>query len=475
MRTLVHILRNPGGEHMTHTLQSVDLSHGRIRISPNRRFFMHEDGTPFFYLGDTAWEIFHRLNREEVDRYMENRARKRFTIVQAVLLGEIDGVDTPNAYGHLPLIDLDPTRPNEAYFDHVDYVIDKAADMGMYIGLLPTWGAYTVEEKHVFFHDHLLFNPENACTYGSYLGTRYRDRTNIIWILGGDRKPVDREPMWRAMAKGITTGILGKEDYSSIPITYHPWGGSSSADFIHDERWLSFNMLQSGHNADSKPYEMIAKDYARTPVKPCMNGEPGYEMIPGNINPANPKLNHHDTRKFAYWSVFAGGCGHTYGAHEMWMMWSPAIEPITEKCKPFCGASIPWYEAMDYAGAAQMQHLRSLIESRPFFTRIPDQSLIISGNGEGNDHVQACRDENGAYAFIYSTSGNPVTVATGKISGSTINAWWFDPRTGAAQSAGSFPSCKERLFTPPSQGFGNDWVLVLDDASRGFGNLTADS
>ena len=122
--------------------------HGLLKVSENKRFLVHEDGTPFFYLGDTAWELFHRLNREEADKYLANRAAKGFTVIQAVAIAEVDGHKDPNPYGHLPLIDLDPARPavqegpDNDYWDHVDYIVDKANSLGLYIGFLPTWGRY---------------------------------------------------------------------------------------------------------------------------------------------------------------------------------------------------------------------------------------------------------------------------------------------------------------------------------------------
>jgi hypothetical protein len=118
----------------------------RLKVSDNHRFLAREDGSPFFYLGDTAWELFHRLNREEADRYLENRASKGFTVIQAVALAELDGIDAPNAYGHRPLLNNDPTQPDvkdgpaNDYWDHVDYIVEKANALGLYIGLLPTWG-----------------------------------------------------------------------------------------------------------------------------------------------------------------------------------------------------------------------------------------------------------------------------------------------------------------------------------------------
>src|SRR5688500_9684891 len=118
----------------------------RLKISENKRFLIQENGKPFFYLGDTAWELFHRLNREEADKYLEDRAKKGFTVIQAVALAELNGLNDPNPYGHKPLIDNDPAKPDvkdgpqNDYWDQVDHVVNKAEKLGLMIGFLPSWG-----------------------------------------------------------------------------------------------------------------------------------------------------------------------------------------------------------------------------------------------------------------------------------------------------------------------------------------------
>ena len=164
---------------------SIDFSHGKLKVSENQRFLVFEDGTPFFYLGDTAWELFHRLSKEDALKYLDNRREKGFTVIQAVILAELDGLNVPNMEGHKPLIDNDPEQINEAYFDHVDWVIREAEKRGMFIGLLPTWGDKVDKQWGV---GPVVFNAENARTYGEILGKRYRDIQNIIWINVGDRQ-----------------------------------------------------------------------------------------------------------------------------------------------------------------------------------------------------------------------------------------------------------------------------------------------
>jgi hypothetical protein len=437
---------------------SVDFSHGDLKVSQNKRFLIHEDSTPFFYLADTAWELFHRLNRDETEKYLENRRQKGFTVIQAVVLAELDGLNTPNANGDRPLLNNDPTKPNEAYFKHVDFIVDTARKRGIYIGMLPTWGD---KVKKAWGKGPVIFTSENlqdAQAYGRFLGSRYKDRPNIIWILGGDRVADGVENVWRAMAKGIKEGDKGRH-----LMTYHPQGGRSSAEWFHDDPWLDFNMLQSGHGRyDNDNYNKIAKDYNREPVKPCLDGEPRYEDHPVNWHRGDEKgwFNDFDVRQAVYWSIFAGGCGVTYGCHDIWQMFAPGREPISV-------ARNYWYDVLDLPGAWDMMHVRNLLESRPYLSRVPDQSLISGEAGSGGEHIQATRGDD--YALIYLPYGQNVKVVLGKITGERVRAWWFDPRSGQAELIGVFTNQASHQFDPPGEpARGNDWVLVLDDASRQF-------
>jgi hypothetical protein len=424
------------------------------RVSPNRRFLLDQSGEPFFYMGDTAWELFHRPGRDHVEIYLRERAAQRFTVIQAVVLAEFGGLVEPNALGHLPLAANDPMRPNEAYFADVDWVVNKAEALGLCIGMLPTWGDKWNKKWGV---GPEIFTPENARTYGEFLGKRYRDKP-IVWILGGDR-PVENE-RHRAILRRLAEGLRAGDDGRHL-ITFHPMGGHGSADWLHDELWLDFNMCQTGHGFNHENYRRIAADYARTPVKPCLDAEPGYEDHPAEFNVKNGYLDDYEVRKFAYWAVFAGACGHTYGCHDTWQFLGPERPPVTF-------ARTPWRQALVLPGARQMKHLRTLIESRPMLLRIPDQGLIAGDAGRATERIQGTRAADGSYAFVYTSSGKPFTIDLDKLSGARLRSWWLDPRTGEAHEGHSFERRNQREFKPRSQGKGQDWVLVLDDASRGF-------
>ncbi len=434
----------------------------RLKVSPNNRFLIKEDGSPFFYLADTAWELFHRARREEADKYLQDRATKGFTVIQAVVLAEFGALTVANAYGHLPLENNDPTKPLEAYFRHVDYIVHRARELGLYVGMLPTWGDKWNKKWGI---GPEIFTRANAEQFGEFLGRRYRDSA-IIWILGGDRNPETDAHLdiVRALARGIRRGNSGNQ-----LMTYHPMGAGKSSTWFHNDAWLDFNMFQSSHTErDSPNYRYTVSDYSLIPPKPTLDGEPRYEDHPIDWKPEKGWFDDYDVRQAAYWSLLAGACGHTYGNHNIWQMWEPGRDPVS-------AARTPWQRALSHPGAIQMGYLRRLFESRPFMKLIPDQSLINDA-GTRADHVRAARAEDGSFAFVYIPTGKKIAVSIGKIKGQRIRGYWYNPRNGSSILMGLFFGKVLEEFTPPTKGRGNDWVLVLDDATRNFcppGQVTA--
>jgi Protein of unknown function (DUF4038)/Putative collagen-binding domain of a collagenase len=266
------------------------------------------------------------------------------------------------------------------------------------------------------------------------------------------------------MARG-----LGRGDGGTHLVTLHPTGGRGSAEAFHGEGWLDFNMRQNGHAAEfTGRYDQTRADYDRAPAKPVLDGEPLYEDHPVSFDAA--KLGHSiaaDVRRALYWDLFSGACGHTYGHHSVWQMWAPPREPVNDPL-------LPWFEALDQPGAGQMQHARWLLESRPFQTRVPDDTLIVEGRvptavpGAGRYRFVATRDSERRYAMVYVPAGRPFEVRLSTIAGPLVRAWWFDPRHGKATPIGDFPSEGTRTFVPPEPGEALDWVLVLDDAAQGY-------
>lgn len=427
----------------------------RLRVAADGRHLEYADGGPFFYLGDTAWELFHRLNAEEAEFYLRNRAQKGFTVIQAVVLSQLGGPDGANAYGDPPLLGRDPARPNEAYFRHVDRIIDKAASLGLFVGLLPTWGSYW---KQVGRKQPPLFNIENARAWGRFLGRRYRDRP-LIGILGGDEniESDGERAVIEAMAAGLKEG-----DGGAHLVTYHPRGPGLSSDYFHAAPWLDFNMYQSSHGGHDHDNGLYAEhDYALAPPKPTLDGEPRYETIPVGFyfRDANrlDRFDAYDVRQAAYWSLLAGACGHTYGHNSVWQMWQPGREPLI-------GANIPWREALDHPGAFQMGLLKRLFASRPFEKLAPAPRMILDGPRSGGARTRAACARDGSFAFIYSPRGEPFTLNKGMIRARRVKEIWFDPRYGATYEVHTTDNAGFQTYTPPTRGRGHDWLLILEGA-----------
>lgn len=438
-------------------------NHGRLQPNKTGHYLQFEDGTPFFWLGDTGWELFHRLNLTEIKEYLDNRAVKGYTVIQAAALAEFDGLRIPNQYGELPLKDLDPKQPNEKYFNVIDSTIHMARQRNLFVGLLPTWGDKVTKNWGA---GPVIFDSLTAYDYGKWIGNRYKNEPNIIWILGGDRPAIkdsnDWRPIWRAMAKGIIEATNHK-----CLITYHPWGGSNStSQWIHNESWLDINMFQSGHGGghDVACWETAKRDFNYLPAKPTLDAEPNYEDHPVNSwpkwNTDNGYFRDYDVRKQCYRSVFAGACGVTYGHHAVWQFMNAKEEAVNY---PDRG----WINAMNRPGAYQVGYLKRLIESRPMLSRIPDNTIILKGQGDKGEHIEAFRSVDNGYAMIYIPVGKAITIDISNFS-KEIVAWWFNPKDASVQKIGVMENKSTIEFITPTIGFSNDWVLVIDDAIKSY-------
>jgi len=437
-----------------------------IRVSEHGRYFIKADGTPFFWQADTAWGIFNHAAPADVAAYLDDRQTKGFNVIQGVV-ALWDYTRHANADGELPFINGDLGRINEAYYKNVDSVLDQVQAHEMYMAVLPYW--------HKNAGDRLAINgnPEKLKAYCKFLARRYASR-NIFWILGGD-STADGEAGEKIQhltdleAQGLIEGAQAA-GVNQIMISYHPTGRQSSSFWFHDRAWLAFNAIQSGHFIDTTGFQLVRDDYARTPVKPTLDMEPGYENITDGLigRPGTRRLQALDVRRCAYLDVFAGAAGVTYGQGEVYGF--AAGGRITTRW----GTAMSWQEALKLPASGQVQHLRHLIESRPMLERMPNQSLIageLSPRAVGR--FAAMRGADGSYAFVYFPSGKTnVTVNTGRLSGTNLVAWWYDPRAGTARQFDSFPRTGTREFTAPgttSAGDdGTDWVLVLDDAAKKY-------
>jgi len=435
--------------------------HGRLQATKDGHYLQFEDGTPFFWLGDTGWEIFSRLTLEEMKMYLDNRAAKGYNVIQVVALSEHD-MSAPGRTGQLSLHDSDPAKPNEKFFKLVDTVIQYAMTKNIFIALVPTWADKVSPGAN---EAPAMFDSTKAYGFGKFLGNRYKTYPNIIWLMGGDRPPVQKEIDYRSVWRAMAQGVIDATDHKCL-ITYHPSGARSSSQYLHNEKWLDFNMIQSSHGRRDAPnWDMIKKDRELLPTKPTLDGEPNYEDHP--VNPW-PKWNadsgyfrDYDVRKQIYRSVFAGAFGVTYGHHAIWQFVNKYDAIINY-------ADRGWINAMDRPGAFQAGYLKKLIESRPQLQRIPDSSIVLSGQGINGAHIEAFRSIDNSYTMIYLPIGKTVSVNTSFLKASELAIWWFNPKNMETIKVGIVKNSGKLEITAPTTGIENDWVLIVDDASKKF-------
>ncbi|WP_321345862.1 glycoside hydrolase family 140 protein [uncultured Draconibacterium sp.] len=419
-----------------------------LKISSDSNYIVTENNEPFFWLGGTAWELIHRLDKEEIDKYLTDRANKGFTIIQTVILAELDGLNTPNAYGNKPLLDNDPTKLNEQYFEHVDYVIEKANELGLYIALLPSWGDKFYKNWGI---GPEIFTPENAKVYGEILAKRYLKNSNLIWILGGDRALENENhfEIIRAMAMGIR-----QVDRKHL-ISFHPVGAKKATDFINDN-WLDFDMYQSGHSRTAKEYAYVIESKKSSIRRPIINGEARYENIPDRFweEKSHGWLDDADVRVSAYWSIIAGAAGYTYGCNDIWQMYDASRVPTIN-------ARTDWQAALQLPGSSQLGYMRQLFEKLPWQKMRLNQRLILNNNPENESYILSAIDLDKQVVIAYTPTGNPIKIDLSKIDSKRINAYWFNPRSGKIKHMGVFETITPQEFQPWANGWGSDFLLVL--------------
>lgn len=445
-------------------------SREKIHISKNGRYLM-EGETPFFWLGDTAWLMLQKLKEEDVRIYLRNRKEKGYNVIQTVLahtLPERDTNDSPVQTTNRRGIESadsgtrglrDVTKPE--YWDFVDRVVKIAEELELYLGLLPAWGSL-VKKK--------VLNMENVKEYADFLGKRYQSAPNIIWILGGDIRGDAGGEVFRREGetlKGYNPDRL---------ITFHPFGRTSSSLWFHEEPWLDFNMFQSGHRRydqaalgewdDNKAQETffgedswryVNRDHGYATEKPTLDGEPSYEGIPQGLhNPRNPFWEEWDVRRYAYWSVFAGAAGHTYGSNAIMQFYDDPSE------RGSYGVREVWKDAMHHPGSSQMKHLKELMESVDFVRGMPEDSLLRFGQKERYHRVSVFAGED--FVLCYDYSGDEFMLDLTRYMEKEMDAWWMNPQDGVYSYIDTLQGQEKRLFCPAARkDRANDWVLVLKE------------
>ena len=440
---------------------------GKLMVSSNNRYLQFENGRPFFWLGDTGWLVPQHLDRSEVEYYFNKCRRAGYNMVQIQVM---DAVPSYNIYGQQSLPygwDFSKADPEGvySYWDHLDYIVRKAEQNGIYIGMVAIWGSQ-VQAGNI--------NAEQAKAYGKFLAERYKNNPNIIWIIGGDIQGNIHPEVWDALATSI------KSIDNKHLMTFHPRGRYTSAKWWSKASWMDFHTFQSGHrkygqrmgnkdypipdSAEEDNWMYVDSTWAYKPIKPVLDDEPSYEDIPKGLHDANEaRWQDYDVRRYAYWSVFAGSCGHTYGHNAIMQMLKPGY-PTGYGSD---GTVKSWYQALEDPGYNQMQYITDLMLSFPYFERVPDQSIIVGKNGVKYDRLIATRGKD--FMLIYNYNSNVMKIDLRKISGKKKLLWWFNPSDGAISFIGT---ADNKIITVSPQieksDKVNDRVLIAIDAEKNY-------
>lgn len=437
---------------------------GKLKVSENHRYLQHENGTAFFWLGDTGWLLPERLNRDEAEFYLTECSKRGYNVVQ---VQTIDRVPSINYYGQSSMPDgfnfknIDK-KGVYGYWDHMDFIIKAAERKGIYIGMDCIWGGLVKDG---------LLSVKEAEAYGKFLGERYKNSPNIIWFIGGDIRGDVKPEVWEALATSI------KSVDKNHLMTYHPRGRTCSATWFNNASWLDFNMFQSGHrrygqrkgdgdytiaeNTEEDNWRYAEQALSLATVKPVIDGEPSYEDIPQGLHEANEtRWTANDVRRYAYWSVFAGSFGHTYGHNSIMQFYKPGVNASFFPSRY-------WYDCLQDAGYNQMKYLKKLMLAFPFLERVPDQSIIAGQNGERYDRAIATRGTD--YLLVYNYTARPMQIDLSKISGAKKNCWWFNPKNGELQFIGELDGTKITNFQLDiAYNAGNDLVLIAVDSTKDY-------
>ncbi len=422
---------------------------GAPRLSPNRRYFVHADGTPWFFLSDTAWNGALMSTREEWEQYLADRSSKRFTAVQFVMTQWRAG--RHDELGQVAFTGTDRIQIHPGFFRRMDSKFEALNRHGLVAVPVLLWALSSKEKES----PGVGLPADQAILLAQYMVARY-GAWHVIWFLGGDGdyRGANAE-RWKTIGRAVFP-----QGEPRRPVTLHPRGMQSPWAEYKDEPWLDFFLYQSGHGSDARKWrwnatEGPAKDWTLEPARPVIDGEPNYE---GHLSyQARARITDAEVRRAVYYSLLAAPpAGVSYGAHGIWY-W--ARKPEVPLDHPNSGVADPWFECLDYPGARQMKILRDVFDSVEWWKLRPDRGLLAEDPHDETfrSYPMPARSEDGRFALIY-LPANPTVKLDLSGFGGAVRGEWIDPRTGARSVAGRWDPVRGIEVKTPAEG---DWLLLL--------------
>ena len=417
---------------------------GPLKVSANGRHLTFQSDEPFYYVADTPWQLLASLGIEETKEYIDIRAAQGFTALQLVATpwsfddtaahwdfeGEV-GQARVNADGEPPFFGSDGKppktnadvrfdRPNEAYWEHVDNVLDYLAGKRMAVYFIPLWASN--------FSRH--FSEEDHYHIGKTLGERYRNQANLLWVLGGDEARVSV-----AKYQGLYQGL--RDAAVTQLVTMHPRAGRSSADHLDEE--LDFHSIQERGDVASMVRRLQA-DYRRTPTKPTFLCETWYEHDRDGGVFGIHKTGTSAAFRAHYWAArLHGGFGEGYGGWTNWLNLDH------------------WRTGIQRPGAAAIAtHMRDILGTTDWHNLVPDQDQAVFGTHE---KVHAAISDATKIAVAYFESSVSVTIDP-RWFGEVAGMVWYDPANGGMLGVQPLQG-EPTTVRPPTAGAGGDTVVTI--------------
>jgi len=411
-----------------------------LHVESGKRYLVDAAGQPFLIQGDSPWSLIVQLSKTEVDQYLDDRKARGFNTLLVNLLEHRFSDNPPNnADGQGPFLTPgDFTTPNEQYFAHADWVLQRAAQKGFLVLLVPAYLGYNGGDQG-WYSEMLANGSTKLRDYGRFLGRRYQDYSNILWTHGGDYNPPNRSVI-QAIAAGIREfdpDALGSAHCAPETAALEYWGGES---------WLQVNNVYTYNPV----YSAALQQYQRPEQLPFFLLESTYE----NEHDVTPR----QLRTQAYHALLSGAAGQVFGNNPLWHFDGPGLYPT----------SVTWQQALSGHGSRSMNHVWKLFSSRDWWRLVPDASnaTLTAGLGSGQDRAVAALADDRSFAIAYLPTVRNVTLNLARLSGPNVRATWYDPASGSytAVAGSPFPATGSRLFTPTANNSAGDadWVLTLE-------------
>jgi hypothetical protein len=408
--------------------------HGSVRVSKDGTHLEHADGTPFFWLGDTAWNGALKATKEDWNTYLDDRAAKKFSAIQLVTTQWLSAAT--NLENEVAFTGTEKVQINPAFFKRIDERIDALNAKGLLAVPVLLWGIKAKESPGWNLPE------DQAILIEKYLVARYGAH-HVVWIPAGDTSYQDENgEKWRRICRAVFDGS------NHAPVVMHPQGMESYFEVFKNEKWADIIGYQSGHGDNAETLKWIhsgpiSTEAKQQPTKPFINLELPYE----DHIAYHSKLRHSDynVRRAAYWSLLnAPTAGVTYGVQGVWSWETTANEPLLFK---FTGIAKPWFAAIKMPGSEQMKYLHEFFAAIKWWELRPDDSLIETPSNDPAKYISASK--NNEVTIVYLPVGGAVSM---KID--IKKAEWFNPRTGQIQAA----QATQNKFHAPDE---KDWVLKL--------------